>query len=92
MNLCETICVIEITVIVLIHIAIEIFISTIYVVKGKNVSFVCSIRICRSHISTVCKRGDPLKENDRFDEVFVNGTVPDRVRAADQFREIFLRK
>lgn len=33
-----------------------------------------------------CKRGDPLKENDRFDELFVRGTV---VRAADRFREIF---
>lgn len=92
MNLCETVRIIEIIVIALIRITIEIFISTIYVVKGKNSSFVCSIRVCRSHISTVCKRRDPSKENDRFDEVFVNGTVPGRVRAADQFREIFLRK
>lgn len=35
MNLCETVRIIEIIVIALIHITIEIFISTIYVVKGK---------------------------------------------------------
>lgn len=39
-----------------------------------------------------CKRGDPLKENNRFDELFVRGTVYARVRAPDRFREIFFAK